>query len=143
MNYFSSLLTAVCAACILIGALYMLCPDGAMKKSVSYILGLVFLLSVISASGITVKKADINITLPKVTSADTTALSTAAAEYVYASALKAAGIEFYEITVCTNKSEDGSISISKVLIRSDCEKGRILEALGEAAKNFEVEVINE
>lgn len=143
MSYFSSLLTAICAACILIGALYMLCPDGTMKKSVSYILGLVFLLSVISAAGITVRKGDIDMSLPKTSQVDNTASLTVSAEYVYSSALKAAGIDFEEITVCTNKSENGSISISKVLIRSDCEKHRILEALGEAAKNFEVEVTNE
>ncbi len=121
----------------------MLCPEGGLKKSIQYILGLVFLLCVIAACGITVKKADFKIEAPALAANDTAALDTAAAEYVYSYALNRAGIDFSEITVFTDKSDSGSISINKILIRSSGERERILEALGDAAKNIEVEIINE
>jgi len=142
MNILSSILVSFCAACIFIGALYMLCPDGTMSKTVKYILGLVFLVSVISAAGITVKMPDIDFSPPDTVN-QSARLDTASAKYVYSYILENAGIDFSEITVCTDKSADGSIIISKVIIRSDCERERILSVLGEAGKNHEVEIINE
>ena len=63
MNYLTSFLTAICASAVFIGGLYMLCPEGNMSKTVTYILGLVFILSVTAASGVTVKNVDFQ--LPK------------------------------------------------------------------------------
>ena len=143
MSGLFSWLAAICAACIFIGALQMLCPTGTVSKSVSFLLSLVFLVSVISAAGITVKKADFSLQLPTAANADTTALDTAAARYVYAYALEKAGIDFKEIKLYTDKLPDNSISISKILIRSDCEADKIITALSEVAKNIEVEILNE
>lgn len=142
MNYISSFLIAFCVASVFIGGLYMLCPDGAINKSVKYLLSLVFLLTVISAAGITVKNTEFNIdfTSPEVS---TEALETASAEYVYSYALKSAGVEFEEIEIFTTKAANGSISINKVVIYSDSPRDRVIAALGEAAKNIEVEIINE
>ena len=52
-------------------------------------------------------------------------------------------INFKEINFYTDKLEDGSIVINKVVINSDCRKEEILKALGELAKTREVEIINE
>ena len=89
MNYLASFLTAVCASAVFIGALYMICPDGCMNKSVTYILGLVFILCVTAASGVTVKNG--NSDFPKITvSAENTEENLkAAAEVVYSRALTA------------------------------------------------------
>lgn len=143
MNFFNTFITAFCTGCLLIGALHLLCPDGAMQKPVKYVLSLVFMLTVIAAASITVKNAkfDTGAFTPTETAGEE--LDTAAAEYVYAHALESAGINFSKITVCTDKSEDGSIIISKVIVYSDCEKWKITEALGVVAENYEVEVINE
>lgn len=143
MNMLSQFLTSFCAASIFIGALYMICPDGAMSKSVKYVLSLAFLLTVIAAVGITVKHTDFDFNITQYEVTDTELLDTAAAEYAYTYALNAADINFSKITVCTDKTADGSIVISKVIIYSDCEKSRILSVLGEATNNFEVEIINE
>lgn len=142
MNYINSFLISFCAAAVFIGALYMLCPDGAMNKSIKYILSLVFLLSVVSVAGITVKKADIDLqfTPPQIDAAD---LEIKNAEYVYSLALKTANIDFSEIEIFTNKADDGSIIINKVIVHSGCERQKIVDALGEATKNIEVEVIND
>ncbi len=143
MNFFSQTVTAFCASCIFIGALYIVCPDGAISKSVKYLLGLVFLISVIAAAGVTVNKADFNFDIPEVSQTDDYELEIASAKYVYEFLLKKAGINFKEITVCTDKDENGSILINKIVICSDCESERIKQALGEAAQNYEVEIINE
>lgn len=143
MNFIFSLLISFCVACVFIGSLYVLCPNGAMSKPVKYIFALVFLVTVIAASGVTLRNSDTHFEFTGTDSLDFEALDIASAEYSYAYALSEAGIEFEEITVCTDKLSNGSIVISKVIIQSDCEKAKIVEALGEAAENFEVEVINE
>lgn len=143
MSYLTSFLTAICASAVFIGALYMLCPDGSMSKPVTYILGLIFILSVISASGMTVKKADISLPQTEYTLADSDDNLIAAAEYVYSSVLEKSGINFSKITVCTNKTESGGISISKVQIVSKDDKEKILSALEQTAQTTEVEIIYE
>lgn len=143
MSFFTSFTAAFCGACVFIGALYMLCPDGVMAKPIKYILGLIFILTVISAAAIAVGKWDFESIDFTAEAIDTESLDTANAEYVYAYALTKAGIDFSKITVCTDKTESGSISISKVIICSDCEKTRILEALSDVAENTEVEIVND
>lgn len=143
MNVLREVITAFCAASIFIGALYIICPDGVMNKSVKYILSLIFLITIVTATGITVKKADFNFNIPEYNEANAEPLDVAAAEYAYAYALQAADINFSKITVCTDKTQNGSIVINKVIICSTCEKSQILQALGEVSTNFEVEIINE
>ena len=142
MSYINTFLISFCAAAVFIGALYMLCPDGAMQKPIKYLLSLLFLLSVISVAGITVKNAELNLdfTLPQT---DSTDLEIKNAEYVYAFALRNADIGFREIEIFTTKTENGSININKVIIYSEHTKEAVLEVLGEAAKNIEVEIVNE
>lgn len=142
MSYINTFLISFCAAAVFIGALYMLCPDGAMQKPIKYLLSLVFLLSVISVAGVTVKNADINLVVTP-TQADATDLEITNARYVYAYILKNADIEFSEIEIFTNKAEGGGIIINKVIIHSGCERQKIVDALMEATKNIEVEVIND
>lgn len=143
MSYVSSFLVSFCAAAVFIGALYMLCPDGAMNKSIKYLLSLVFLLSVISVAGITVKNAGPDISFSPPEASNTAELELSSARYVYSYALSSSGIEFSEIEIFTDKTEDGSISINKVIIHSGCERQKIIDALGEATKNIEVEVIDD
>ena len=143
MSSLTSFLTALCAACVFIGAIHIICPDGNMGKPVKYVLSLVFIVTVISSAGLL--RGGFNADISFKASAETSdeALKAASAKYVYEQSLKSAEINFTEITVCTDKSEDGGIVISKVIIYSDCNKERVLAALGEAAKNLEVEIVNE
>ena len=100
-------------------------------------------MTVISAAGLL--KGGFNTDISFEASAATSGeeLKAAAARYVYGQALRSSEINFSEITVCTDKNEDGSIVISKVIIYSDADKERIRSALGSAAENIEVEIINE
>ena len=143
MNVFSSFAAAFCSAIVFIGSLYMLCPEGAVSKSLKYILGLVFLLSVISAAAIAVGKWDFKMPELELDYGETVSLQVSAAEYVYEYALSENDIDFSKITVCTDNLENGSISISKVIIYTDCEESRVLAALSEVAENTEVEIVND
>lgn len=143
MNALKVFFTAFCSASVLIGALHIICPEGAMSKSVKYVLSLVFLLIIISSASVTVKNADFDFSYETPDFSNAEDIKTAAAEYVYASVLKRAGINYKKITVCTDNLPDGSIVISKVIVFSNSDRLAITEALGEAAQNFEVEVVNE
>ena len=121
----------------------MLCPEGNMSKTVTYILGLVFILSVTAASGVTVKNVDFQLPKAEYTLADSDESLVYSAEYVYSYALKKAGIKFSEITVCTNKTKSGSISISKVRIVTSEDREKITSALGDIVGAVEVEIVYE
>lgn len=143
MSSISSAICGFCAACVFIGALFMLCPDGALSKSVKYTLSLVFLLAVISAAGIGVKNFDADFFKTEQTDISTEQLTELNIRLVFEETLRKNGINFEEISVFTDKLETGGISITKVIIRSDCEKEKIFEVLGNVSNSVEVEVINE
>ena len=143
MDYFTSILTAICASSVFIGALYMLCPNGAMSKTVTYVFGLCFILCIISTSGIMKKDIDFNFSQSGYNYDDSRESLVAAAKYAYSYALEKSGIEFSEITVCTTKNDSGSISISKVEIVSQENEEKIRAALSQAAELNEVQIINE
>ncbi len=142
MTRLSDFFITFCVSAIFIGALLIICPNGQMSKSIKYILSLVFTLLIISSA----VKIDFNLDFTpntNVINSHAEVINTHSAVYVYSQCLKAAKIEFSKISVLTNKSDDGSIVISKVLIFSKEDKNKILLALGEVAQNFEVEIINE
>lgn len=142
MTRLSDFFITFCLSAIFIGALLIICPNGQMSKSIKYILSLVFTLLIISSA----VKIDFNLDFTpntNVINSHAEVINTHSAVYVYSQCLKAAKIEFSKISVLTNKSDDGSIVISKVLIFSKEDKNKILLALGEVAQNFEVEIINE
>lgn len=143
MNSLSAVLTAFCAACVFIGALYILCPEGIMSKPVKYVLSLVFLVSVIASAGLVKGKGDVSLPTFSEQTVDTEELDAANAELFFSYALRLGGIDFSKISVYTDKSDSGSISISKVLIYSQHTKEEILRVLGTAAEKTEVEIINE
>lgn len=143
MNFIVSFLTSFCVACIFIGSLYIICPEGNLAKSVKYLLSLLFIVIVISCGRLTFKESDFTLPYTETQAINTEELEISSAKYVYSYILKANDINFNKITVCTDKLTDGSIVISKVIIYTDCEKTKVLNALGEFAKTREVEIINE
>lgn len=143
MNFLTQFLTAICAACIFIGALYMLCPNGSMSKPVSFALSLVFVISVLAACRLTVWSDISQISISAPTAATGEEGLVISAEYVYSTALKAAGINFSKVSVLSHKNETGGISISKVIVVSSESEAKIMSALYGRAENIEVEIINE
>lgn len=143
MNALNSFITAVCAACVIIGAAYLICPDGSMQKPVKYVLSLVFIAVIISAVPIARVKFDLNFNAYEYGEKTEDELLISGAEYVYGSVLKKAGVNFNKITVCTDKTESGGISIIKIAVSTNEPEYKVKEALNAAGVNYEVTVQNE
>ncbi|MBE6749674.1 MAG: hypothetical protein E7560_00730 [Ruminococcaceae bacterium] len=143
MNWFTSAVTAFCVSSVFIGVIYIICPDGVMNKIVKYVLSLCFLATLIVSVNVFAKNDSFHIEINEHILADTENLDITSAKYIYSYALQKEGINFKEIEILTDKAEDGSIVINKIIVNSDCREEEITNALGEAAKNFEVVVINE
>ena len=143
MNALNSFITAVCAACVIIGAAYLICPDGSMQKPVKYVLSLVFIAVIISAVPIARVKFDLNFNAYEYSEKTEDELLISGAEYVYGSVLKKAGVNFNKITVCTHKTESGGISIIKIAVSTNEPEYKVKEALNAAGVNYEVTVQNE
>ncbi len=135
--------TSFCVGCILIGALYIICPDGAISKSVKYVFSLIFLIIIISAANIPLKNINVALFSPQTAEIDNSEMQVAAAEYVFSYALKSQNINFSEISIFTDKNDDGSIVITKAVIVTSEPHEKVIKALGELAKNREVETVNE
>ena len=143
MSYLNSFLMSFCVSAIFIGAVFLICPGGKMSKPVKYILTLVF--TVVIITSVSNKNFDLDFSDFKVPTVDTDGeeLKIQSAEYVLGEVLRQNGVNFSKITVCTTKAEDSSIVISKVIIFSQERDEKILDALSEIVKNYEVEIKNE
>ena len=143
MSYLNSFLMSFCVSAIFIGAVFLFCPGGKMSKPVKYILTLVF--TVVIITSVSNKNFDLDFSDFKVPTVDTDGeeLKIQSAEYVLGEVLRQNGVNFSKITVCTTKAEDDSIVISKVIVFSQESQDKILDALSEIVKNYEVEIKNE
>ena len=142
MSNLATFFTSFCVSAILIGAFYVICPGGEISKSVKNIFSLIFTVVIISSALSIDPIFDYSAEITK-NEEVINSLDTYSAIYVYSECLKAEKIEFSEISVLTNKTEEGGIVISKVIIFSSEDKEKILSALSIVAQNIEVEVINE
>ncbi len=143
MNGLASFLMSFCVSAIFIGAIFIICPNGKMSKPIKYIFSLVFTVILITAVSKTEIAPDDWEFEFKADTSQSDALKIQSAEYVWGQCLKSANINFQKITVCTNKTEDGGITISKVIIFSNENEEKIFTALGDLAKAYEVEIKNE
>lgn len=115
METVRNIATSVSVSAVIIGAVYIICPSGVMKRSAEYIIGLVMLCAL----------------LIPVTGADFKSVATSAerdftvqaggmlssqAEYIVKNLLEGENITFGEITAKTDISCDGDIIISSVTI---------------------------
>lgn len=138
INYF---ITSFCSACVLLGFLYMLCPTGSMSTSVKYIFCMCLVCCVVGA---VVKLPDIDFSIFEKTESYeilTEQNSAVVAESVFVEALRRQNINFEKITVDTNKTADGDISISKVTVYTNEQPQKIYEVI--YSDSYEVEIINE
>ncbi len=141
MNNFSNFIIGFCTCSILLGFLYMLCPQDKLKSSVKYIFCLCFLCCILSSIG-SISKLD----LGQLKSSYSTPILTeqsasVAAQTVFSRALIDKNINFTKIAVDTNKLPNGSITISKVTVYT-AEKLEIIKSIL-GSNSYEVCVINE
>ena len=136
---FGAFVTAFCVGSIILGALYILVPEGSLSKPVSYAFGIAFLCLILSVGKLT------SINLPQIDykSAEfaNERLSAASAEMIFSEALAREDINFSKITVFTDKTESGGISITKVVVYTDASPVQVNAVIG--SDGYEVLVINE
>lgn len=143
MNSIYEFVTVFCSISLLFGGIYILKPTGNTAKTVKYIFSLIFVCVVLTAI-FKIKTVDFNLKSNLQNYELTTdSLTENAIISTFSEALRSSEINFSKITVCTNKNEDGSISISKVTVISDEEKEKIIKALGGENAEYEIEVLYE
>ena len=143
MNWLTSFLTAFCAAGVCFGALFVICPDGKMSRSVKYLISICFLVVIIILAGVNIKKANFDFEFDVGTNTDIDEIQESVIEQAFSVALKRAEIDFKEITVFADNLPDGSIKINKITIITDSHREKVITALGGEREDFTVEVINE
>jgi len=143
MSGIGEFITVFSSFSLLFGGMYVLKPGGNTEKTVKYIFSLIFISIMLSAI-LNIKLDDFK-SISTDVSADisTDALKSEAIRRTFMEALRLENINFSEITVCTNKKADGSISISKVIVYSCDSKEKIIEVLSTADTEYEIEVCYE
>ena len=140
MSTILSFIASFSVISVTLGALYMLCPEGTLQKSVKYVFVLLLLCSMIALiTGM--KKVSFDFEAPQYRYQPENAQAIGM-KLNFERALKNEGIEFSKITVCTDKSKDGSIIISEVIVYSSETEEKILNTIGNPTE-YEVTVINE
>ena len=141
MNGFTSFVVSFCISCVLFGFLFVLCPEGSMKLSVKYIFCICFICCVIGSSTV-LQPPEIS-QFEKISEEEILTEQNAAvtAQLIFCETLRQQGINFRKITVDTNKLQDGSIVINKVIVYTNEEKSKILAVIG--SDGYEVSVVNE
>lgn len=119
----------------------MLCPDGKLKAAVKYTFCLSFLCCILSLT-VHIKNIDFDFSEENGKISPPPDAATAAAQAVFEQALNDSGTQFSKITVCTDKTSDGSIIIIEVIVYSPEPEEKIRRVL-ENGQAYEVTVINE
>ena len=143
MSKLLQIIFGICTALVFIGAVQIISPKKTMKKSINYILGIVFVLTLM-VPAMTLKDMDFSFEVPTSSQAYTSSqLNEYTVNYLAEALLKNAQINYKSIKITTDILEDNRISITKVIIVSNEPKEKIVDALAELVPNTAVEVINE
>lgn len=115
--------TGISVAAVILGAAYMLCPDGVMNKKMKYIIGLVMLLCTITPF----INASVNLNPTPSASLQLNAdeMLISQTEYIISSTLESEGAVFEKIEISADILEGGNISISSVYIYGARDKEKI------------------
>lgn len=141
MSALYSFLSAFCIGCVVLGGLHLLVPEGKLQKAVRYTFSLCFLCILISSIG-TIGRLDFKIEQKNENEFVSVAAAAESARIVFERALTNSEISFRKITVLTDKTDNGSIFISKVTVFSSENEDKILNVIS-GDGSFEVEVVNE
>ena len=141
MQGINSFIISFCVSSILLGFLYLLCPNGNMSASVKYVFCLC-LVCCILGTAVAIPNVDLSFFENKQEIPILTEQNTATtAQAIFCEALTKQNINFRKITVDTNKLADNSIIISKICVYTDESPQKVIDVL--ASDSYEVVVINE
>ncbi|MBO4433814.1 MAG: hypothetical protein J5852_09830 [Clostridia bacterium] len=140
MSTIKTFITAFCTGAVLLGTVYILVPKGGTKKAVQYAFCLSFLCIVLSVA-IKISGSDFPSFNAGKQNFDNEKLSAALAKTVFAAALGEKNIKYKKITVFTDKTDSGGISITKVYVYTAADYRDVKAAIG--SKDYKLVVINE
>lgn len=146
MSSVKGVVLGICAASLVLGAVYMLRPSGAVtEKSIRFAFAVIFLsVTVLSVSALFKKEFR-----PGSLAADNTYIESAAeivsaqAEYLTGEILQENNIEFKKISVLTDKTENGDIFIKRITVVSGEDFEKVREYITAVIETNGVEVIDE
>lgn len=143
MNGIKEIILGFCAAAVFLGALSIIAPSAAERKSVKYVLSLVFLaccVTLFSGVGrISLKSGGTSATDYK----NLIAMGNTQAEYICCAALKDANIPYEKVCADTNIDESGDIYINEIKVYSSYNGEEIKQTIKKTVQTKSVEVINE
>lgn len=143
MSKLLQMIFGICTSLVFIGAVQIISPQKSMKRSVNYVLGVVFVLTLM-VPAMTLKEVNLSHEIEAAGKVYLNSeLNEYTAKYIVEAALKGAEINYENIFVTTDISEDNRILITKVTVCSKQPKDKIARALAEIVKAEAVEVINE
>ncbi|HCH28549.1 MAG TPA: hypothetical protein DEW35_03475 [Ruminococcaceae bacterium] len=139
MREFSSFAISFCGVCVATGGIYMLIPEGRMTKTVKYII----VLTLISAF-IGVFSVNLSINFQNRSNKSQYAESERGEKImgaVFEQALKMNDIEFEKIVIFTDKTEEGSITITKIQVFTNENREKVVSAIGNG-NAYDIEIVS-
>ncbi len=139
MSELGKFAAAFCSVSIIMGFIYMLCPKGNIERAVRYILSLITVVVIAAALPI-IGNIAADIEIKSNFSLTAEELEIEALRLVFERALKNNGIEFSEIELYTDNSENGGIRINRVVVFSSGDSEEIRRILEDEKGEYTVEV---
>ena len=140
MSRIISFLTAFCVGGVLLGALYILAPEGAFKKPLKYLFGVCFVCCIVSFFPV-FSNMDITADLSSFTLESAPDANLYAARLTVVTALEKAGITCKSIDITPAYDAAGNITELSVTVVSNEDPQKIKNAI--ESENIKVSVINE
>lgn len=137
MNAFQQAAAGVCFAAVIIGAVYIICPEGAQGRGMKYIAGLIMLICTVNPFLRININTDIETPQNTVTY-NASEMLAAQAEYIIGEALRDGGVSYRLVSVNTDILPSGDIFISSVCITGASDKQKAAELLGNVMQAKEV-----
>ena len=135
-----SFITVFCAGGVLLGALYILIPEGSFKKPLKYVFGVCFVCCIVSFIPV-FSNMDITADIQPQTTESARNAGVYAARITLQTALDKAGIAYKSVEIVPRYDERGRAVFLSVTVVSNDDPRKIADVLEN--ENIEVSVINE
>ena len=141
METVKNIAASISVSAVVIGAVYIICPDGVMSRQMKFIAGLIMILSFSAPFlGLNIKMPELSASTDYSASAQN--MLEGQAKYVAQAALSGAGIVYDDIKVFMDISPTGDISIYRIYLYGVSDD-RASQILKENLAGCEVVIVNE
>lgn len=142
MGGFYSFAATFCLVCVVFSALHFLSPEGSFEKPVKYVICLGFVCCILTSVTFIKNIISPQKSIKTTVSYDNENIAAILSEQTLKTALKNSGINFDNLTVCTNKTANGSISITEVTVYTDESTESVCKVINPTGE-LNVRVVNE